>query len=382
VWLCCLLLAALAPTEVRDAVVTVPSALEPSAEVVRIAVGRFRDSVVITGPSLRVINVPGVPVGPAGARQKVEVKLNASGLVLDGKPIKDDVIRIVNDDMVSLRGHSYRQELEVRFQLYDKKTPEMLVVHPLDIETYVVGIVSSELPADWLLAAYQAQAVAARSFAVFQKHRRLELPYHLESSVLDQVYHGAEKEHALARLAVESTRGVVLTHQRKLMPAYFHASCGGMHESAREGWGSDIGGLPGGVCGRCAEAKRSSWTGSVGQAEVERLWGKRLKEAVVNVAVEERTTSGRAKNIRIAGKKRHIIVAAPEFRRMLGGMRVFSTLIDRIERKGSQWLVHGRGSGHGVGLCQWGAQGSAAIGDDFRTILGRYYPGASIFRMY
>jgi stage II sporulation protein D len=379
-WCACLLhVGAVAPAEATAAPASVPA--ETAAEVVRIAVGRFRDAVVITGQDLRAVSSLNEPIDGKGARRRIELKAGPKGMVVDGKSISTEVVRIVVAEQLELSGHRYHRELEVRWQRYDKHE-ELLVVHPLDIETYVVGIVASEVPSSWSLAAYQAQAVAARTFAVFQKYRRLDLPYHMESSVLDQVYAGAEREHPQARAAVASTRGLVLSHHRRLVPTYFHASCGGQTESALEVWGGALETMPGSVCGRCDNANRAKWTGHLSAAEVDKAWSKRLREPVARIEVAERTASGRARQIALFGAKRKILVSGAEFRRVHGGMRLFSTVIDGIERKGNNWVVRGRGSGHGVGLCQWGAQGSAEAGDDYLTILQRYYPGAVLFRLF
>ncbi len=336
----------------------------------RIAVGRFADSVTV--------DVKG---------KKTTVARSKDGLLVDGKAISKDVYTITGP-LLSLSGHSYREALEVRAVTYKGKR-ELLVVHPLDLETYVTGIVSSELPKGWPLAAYQAQAVAARTFAMMQKYRRLDLPYHMESTVLDQVYHGVEREHALASEAAQTTKGQVLTHERRLAQTYFHAACGGTTESAAEGWGTALPYLPGSSCGKCLTAgtNRASWSVRVKKADVDRVF-KPLIASVDDVRIVSRTASSRVKKVELTsrqGKKTaKKVITGADFRRLIGWGVVWSTQIDSIafDKKSGDLVVNGRGSGHGVGMCQWGAKGFADAGTSYDVILGRYYPGAAIMRLY
>ncbi|OGQ20632.1 MAG: hypothetical protein A2138_06050 [Deltaproteobacteria bacterium RBG_16_71_12] len=103
---------------------------------------------------------------------------------------------------------------------------------------------------------------------------------------------------------------------------------------------------------------------------------------MTTIAVKGRTKSGRAKSVLIAGKSRQRTIAAADLRRLLGYSTVWSTFIDKLAFEGEALAVHGKGSGHGVGLCQWGARGLADDGVGYREILARYYPGATLRRAY
>jgi stage II sporulation protein D len=357
-----------------------PAPVPTDTETVRIAVGRFQDAVVIEGNDLVVRRSDGQAIGTKATR--VKLSLGKSGLFLDGKPLDRDVATVTGP-LLKLAGHSYRGALEVRFATYKGKA-EMLVVHPLELETYVTGIVSSELPRGWPLGAYQAQAVAARTFAVTQKYRRLELPYHMESSVLDQVYHGVEREHGLAEEAARTTRGLVLTSQRHLAQTYFHAACGGTTESALEGWGTAIDYLPGSTCTKCMTSgtNRATWKVSVKRKDVDKAFASVAGGPISGLKIVARTESRRVKKVELqSGKKRKTITGA-DFRRLLGWSVVWSTQIDSVILTKTELVVAGRGSGHGVGLCQWGAKGYADDGVPFDEILQRYYPGAALTRLY
>jgi stage II sporulation protein D len=359
----------------------VVASVAPSDETVRIAVGRFPSSVTIEGsPFVVRRGADDTTVAVRSARFTIGKK----GLVVDGQPWGDDTAIVetrADNGILTLAKHRYRRRLEVRYQVFNKKA-ELLVVHPLDLETYVAGIVSAELPRGWPLAAYQAQAVAARTFAVAAKYRRLDLPYHMEASVLDQVYGGIEREHELATEAASTTRGVVLTWQRHLANAYFHASCGGETESALDGWGSAMEYLPGSECNKCNDAARFHWRSKLPRKTIDKAFSRLVGGSVKAMKIVEKTATGRARRIKLEGPRRSATISGSDVRRLLGWSVVWSTMIDKFEFTNAGLVVEGRGSGHGVGLCQWGARGWAEAGATWHEILERYYPGAKALRLY
>jgi stage II sporulation protein D len=347
-------------------------------ELVRIAVGRFTGGVTITGAGIEARTDEGTLVRPKGP---LTLRAAAKGVVIGGRTYPAEIVRVEGKGLLNLRGHDYRRRLEVRWRSY-RGRPELLVVHPVPIETYVVGIVSSELPRKWPLEALKAQAVAARTYAIWQKYRRLDLPYHMESSVLDQVYHGAEREHPDALRAVAETYGQVLTHGRRPANAYFHSTCGGRTESAKEGWGSARPYLPGSECGFCKKANRYKWRADVTKAEVDKAFQRVLGEPVVKMRVTKKSKTGRAAKVVLEGKRRKKTITGADMRRLLGYTKLWSTWFTKLERTKRGWRVEGKGAGHGVGMCQWGARGMAEAGKTVSDILTRYYPGADLTRMY
>lgn len=111
------------------------------------------------------------------------------------------------------------------------------VVEFVGIESYLPGVVAKEMLAGWPPGAFQAQAVAARSYALHERNRSIALnqPYDLESSDSDQVY-GGTTTNRVAQEAVASTRGVVLMDGDKVLRAYYSSTCGGRTASARDVW--------------------------------------------------------------------------------------------------------------------------------------------------
>jgi len=347
-------------------------------QMVRIAVGRFQAPLTVTGDAITLRTADGTKIPTSGP---VVLAPSSRGIRLHGTEIDAQILHVRSKGKVRLRGHDYHAHLEVSWRSY-RGRPELLVVHPLPLETYVLGVVSSELPRSWPLEALKAQAIAARTYAIWQKYRRLELPYHMQSTVLDQVYHGAQREHPDAQKAVAQTYGQVLTFKRRPAQAYFHAACGDVTESAKEGWGNALPYLPGSRCGYCKKANRYNWKATFTRKELNQKMRKVLGEDVTTVRVLSRTKSGRIKNIRIAGKRKKKTLKGADFRRLLGYTAMWSTKALSVKLTSSGLHVKGKGAGHGVGMCQWGARGMAEADLDVTAILDKYYPGATLSRLY
>lgn len=348
-----------------------------AAQTVRIAVGRFREAITIEGDGLEALGGDGKRL----ATGRVTLAADAGGLKLGGRRVHHQVVQVASEASLKLHDHQYHRHLEVSWRSY-KGRPELLVVHTLPLETYVLGVVSSELPQRWPYVGLKAQALAARTYAVWQKYRRLDLPYHMQSTVLDQVYHGAQREHAAAEKAIEETWGLVMTWGRRPAEAYFHSACGGHTESAEEGWSRPLPYLPGSKCGFCEKATRYQWRAEVSQAEMDAAMGKLLGESVTAVRVVARTRTGRVKTLELRGARRKKRITGGDLRRLVGYNRVWSTWLSRAERSGGAFVFEGRGAGHGVGMCQWGARGMAEAGHSAEAIVQRYYPGVELRRMY
>jgi stage II sporulation protein D len=109
---------------------------------------------------------------------------------------------------------------------------------------------------------------------------------------------------------------------------------------------------------------------------------RRASAAITSVAVAEQTASGRAKSVRLGLAGGGALTLSGVELRQLIGYTALPSLLFTVRVEGKTAVFTGRGSGHGVGLCQWGARGRAARGEGYREILAHYYPGAEVRRMY
>ena len=295
------------------------------------------------------------------------------------------------------------------------------VVNHLEIETYLASVVGSEMPQAWPMAALQAQAVAARTYALRQRGRTGG--FDLKSTVSSQVYRGLESATPRTEEAVNSTRSLVMVHGGRLINAVFHSSSGGATEPSGEVWRHQ---LPYLVSVRDHD-----------QSSPVHRWEQHFDAAQLRTAFLEtgglqklevlRTSStGRLRSVRAQGPRGTLVISGRELRQRLGlkSTKVrFNWITGTLDEPGGSWrdsasgiarangaplssflpqpstawapllppppppagsrpgtvlTVQGQGFGHGVGMSQWGARGLAEQGADFRQILQHYYRGITI----
>ena len=258
----------------------------------------------------------------------------------------------------------------------------VLVVNEVPLERYLEGVLSGELPASWDPEVKKAQAVAARSYALAQRARR-EGFHALESTTLDQVYKSGAID-ARTTAAVAATRGEVLTQDGALVEAFYHATCAGHTEAAAYVWPER--GVPfdwSTPCEYCKDSPLYSWEQVITIATLSEALRREQSGMgiVTGLTVLGRTPSGRARNIRLSTETGTVSLAGNDFRRILGYSKVRSTLFD-VEEVDTGLRLSGRGAGHGVGLCQWGARGMIEAGFDYQQVLAHYYGGSSIRKLY
>lgn len=334
------------------------------AESVRVAIADNQRTVTIRSASALTIDGSSRPAGRSAT--------------YTAESVGDRPVRIAaGSGTVEVNGHSYRGTVELR----KKSSGTLLVVNELDLESYLLGVVAAEVPSDWEMEALKAQAVASRTYALYQKRNAGRRPYHILATVNSQMYLGKRGERQRASQAVAATKGMVITYQGAVIPAFYHSSCGGHTEDAFELWGIDEPYLKGVDCDCQDISKYGLWEKRVTMAGIAgalRREGYRLGE-INGVEIDGLTAAGRVKSVLFRHAGGHTSVPAEALRASLGYASLPSVffepeLIDR------EVVLSGRGMGHGVGLCQWGAKEMARRGADFRTILAYYYPGTSLQR--
>ena len=143
------------------------------------------------------------------------------------------VLRPDSTGYVSTKGKWYRGKLMVKVS-----NGKLIVINDVDLEDYLRGVVPSEMPASWEYEALKAQAIAARSFALANLGKQARYGYDLKDNTEDQAYGGASAETNRTNKVIDETAGLVLTHDMKIISAYYSASAGGM--TSTSAWGSTI----------------------------------------------------------------------------------------------------------------------------------------------
>ncbi|RYZ76229.1 MAG: SpoIID/LytB domain-containing protein [Proteobacteria bacterium] len=387
-----------------------------SQETIRVRLSKIKaDTVTVTGLSLRF---PGMPQGLAGFRA---LRLRHQAPMAPGLPPtwivtdrdRGQEITRLKAKSFEFVGNTIRVNLKpvpnrVAFaasEFSSQAASSIDVVSTLDIEDYLRGVLPSEMPASWPVEALKAQAVAARTFALFRKFQKSQSRsnFDVESDVMDQVFnHPLLSDVTKTRLAnvdkaIDGTRAVVLLDPRnQAFQAYFHADCGGRTEEATAVWGGKET-LGTAIDGSCPMNPRATWTASYSGRDLAKLLAKSPltsalfanSAAVFGVQIVKRTNSGRIDEMLVSmtdrlGGTRVATLSGHAFRMAVGFNTIKSTQFT-IEPRGAlnsksglNFALAGQGYGHGVGMCQWGAKQMAREGKSYQAILKHYYPKAKL----
>jgi stage II sporulation protein D len=248
----------------------------------------------------------------------------------------------------------------------------LTVINLLDLEDYVRGVLPREMPSNWPDEALKAQAVIARTYAVYRL--RPNAPFDLCATEQCQVYQGLSAETPRGNAASESTRGEILSWGGRAAQTYFHADSGGFTASSREIWGGEVPYLralpdPG------SRTSETPWRVTVSKATIQAAVNRFAPRAGTfrSLAISARTASGRPESIVINGTT---AITGPQVYAFCRAIGAKSSMIgvESLE----PLVVVGYGNGHGVGLSQYGARAFATQGFSYRQILGYYYAGVNI----
>ncbi|HSB61122.1 MAG TPA: SpoIID/LytB domain-containing protein [Vicinamibacteria bacterium] len=253
------------------------------------------------------------------------------------------------------------------------------VVNELPLEDYLVGVLRAEAGEGWPGEMLRAQAVAARTYAAYQRGLSWGKPFHIIASTAHQGYAGRVAATSPLWAAVRETAGQVLLWEGELFPAFYHTESGGFTEDPRMVFAArNMPALKPVASPFSVGSPHYSWALDLRLADLSETLRRHgvAVGALRDVEVSERTPSLRAAAIVVRGSGGSARLRGNDFRRMIGYDILKSTLF-AVAVDGEVVHFAGRGYGHGVGMCQWGAKGMAEQGYVAREILAFYYPGTA-----
>ena len=260
------------------------------------------------------------------------------------------------------------------------------LVNAIDLESYVKGVVTSEIPTTWSTEAQRAQAMVARTYALWKMESPGSPDWDVVSTVGDQVYNGRSRRARKVDKAVNATRGVVLLWKGQLFPTYYHSSSGGYTENAFNVWQTlDIPPLAGREVPYGEKSPHTRWEKVLSGAQIaEALRAKGHKVGQIrDIIAENLTPSGRPTHVRVVHDGGETRVPSNEFRLAVGaGSSGLKSTRFRRYKEGDSFVFVGSGFGHGVGMDQYAARNMAQGGKDSLEILTYFYPGAEIRTAY
>lgn len=326
-------------------------------------------------------------------RPVLRIKVRGHALILNGKPVVSDrlKLRAGNHDLkLWLNGNAKRTVLHASddkgalqisglIQIV-RRGKGLLLVNHVDLEEYVKGVVPAEINPAWHPEMLKVQAVAARTYALYQHMLSSTRDYDVMAGTQDQVYRGRQGIDARVVEAVESTRGLVVTHQGAPIYAAFSSTTAGITEDAMIVWSKDLPYLKGVECPFDIESPYYRWRASLKVDTLE----KNLRQQGLAVGTIAAITplaysrAGRVATLRIVHSSGELTLRGEDLRKAVGYTVVPSTQFT-VESIGQDVVFSGYGAGHAVGLCQWGAKELAELGYSFSSILGYYYPGTELW---
>lgn len=289
--------------------------------------------------------------------------------------------------------HQYRG----RMRLFRQSGGTVLAVNVVPLEDYIASVIDSEMPGDFPDEARKAQAIVARTYAQYQMNRAgRDALLDLYASTRSQKYLGYQYREPGGRLLAgespagrrigEATRGLVCTYRGQVFCTYYCAVCGGTTVEGTKVFSDAAPPLRAVRCDWCREARLYRWTAEISRGDAQDdltpLLNKNGTRAgrLKTVSRVRTTDPGAVPEFDLRTDRQTVRVSGAELRGALSSRGVYSPRF-AIEDKGRTLVISGRGHGHGVGLCQWGARGLALTGRNCEQILQYYYVGASVTKV-
>jgi stage II sporulation protein D len=257
-------------------------------------------------------------------------------------------------------------------------------VNYVPLEHYLYSVVGAEMPANWSLEALKSQAVAARSYALYQRQHSANTIFDLGDTTTWQVYGGLEKEAPSTRAAVDATKGQVLTYRGQIINAVFHSCAGGHTENVEDVWTNPLPYLRG-VPSPDSDFSQCQWDPVTFTAS--ELSDRLGYEGTISSVSVQRHPHGRVLSLMIEGSAGSLSVEGTDVRDRLGlKSTLFSIDAERnqvasagsVSATPTRFRVSGTGNGHGIGLSQYGAYKLAQQNWNYQQILLHYYTGVSL----
>ncbi|EQC47374.1 SpoIID/LytB domain-containing protein [Bacteriovorax sp. Seq25_V] len=351
---------------------------------VRVRIAKELNSVTISGTDLKRELYPVKQKKVFAGRKKI--KFNCSDFKSDNKMAKNSMLLASLESstgLISFGKNKYHGKLNV---VTSENNDSCDVVNELDMDIYIGSLLAKEMNASWPLEALKAQAVAARTYALYQISKAKLVDdsfFDLENSEKHQVNGDFFDVTQRTLKASRETSGLILTNDLgEVIPAFFHASCGGHTIEPQEVWTNKVSGYKSATCEYCKT--RDNWDNTITRerfrAFLDWLGKKDYIRPVGNyknlVVYPSNKNSG---HVELSIGQRRISLRKSLFRRYFGRVIFPSNNFHIVDGQTDGEITFvGKGNGHGVGLCQVGAKSLAQKGLGFREILSHYFPSLKL----
>jgi len=332
----------------------------------------------------------------------LSVELLNGSITIGGRHFMNNEVVVFPDEphIFALNGDEYRGNLKL---IINPDGSSFDAINLLPPEPYLAGVIGAEMPSYWEPEALKAQTIAARTYCFYIKKRfGANRAWDMRKTAANQVYRGLSAESAHIWNAVNQTKGQVLSCKQidgneDIFPAYYSSTCGGHTENSQNVFGDSFEPLSGVPCPYCKNVAKSRfffWPEiQFNKTDITTKLLQRYPQLeqlveITNIIPAEQSDYGefsRLTKIKLTNSTGNSdYLKAEDFRLAIDptGLK-FKSAICQIVNRDDEWIfLSGRGWGHGVGMCQCGAEGMARDGKDAKKILSYYYPGSKIISVY
>lgn len=260
---------------------------------------------------------------------------------------------------------------------------KFLCINVVGLEDYVAAVLRTESWPGWPLEVNKVFAIACRSYGAYKvlEAKRSHRPFHVKNSNAHQTYKGRH-DLPILKAAVEQTRGMVLGFDGRPILAMFDSCCGGIVPAHIADF--DFCKVPylarTYACNHCKESSLYAWQASYEHAAFDALLHQYKSEIAKfhDINIIKKDKAGLVTEVKLKGPKKHTVITGKKLYSMLKEVKSFHF---EVSKKAGKVVFNGRGFGHHIGLCQWGARQMVRDGADYKSILRFYYPGVHFMRL-
>lgn len=290
------------------------------------------------------------------------------------------IVVIPNEGYLTFGPNRYKGAL---FLVQDKD--RAMLINSLSIEDYLYGVLRTEAWPGWPLEVNKVLAITSRTYALsmIRTACKKNALYHIKNTNEHQTYGGVHTC-KIAKQAVDETRGIILAYGGEPIVAMFDACCGGLIPTHIEGIDNLFKQAPylarDYACTHCKRCKIYTWRVSYQLRELESLFKKHMPTLsdLRTVFVHKKDKAGVVQEVTCIAGKSSLKIAKNKFYSMLAAVKSFCF---SVTKESDAIIIDGRGYGHHLGLCQWGAREMVRDGWDYKRILDFYFPGVHYMRL-
>jgi stage II sporulation protein D len=331
----------------------------------RVAVAQKIPEVKIgTSTTAIVRDESGKKIGELPPSKGIVAKVNGEKVVAGDSEVSQLSVEPQNGGYVWINDRWYRGSVQVVVV-----NGQLTAIDRVDLEHYLYSVLGAEMSATFPAEALKAQAVAARTYALYRSQSARKKLFDVDNTEASQVYKGLSTEADTTQRAVRATSGQVMKYQGKLILAAFHSASGGHTENVEDIWSNSLPYLRG-VPDDDVGTPEYVWSKTFSFAQLsESLKIPNIKE----IAANRVTQYGSVVSLKASGDNEQTLAGS-----VLRSSLKLKSLRFTVTPTPEGFVFNGLGNGHALGLSQWGAYNMAQKGVKYSSILAHYYQGVDL----